>query len=103
MARCTAPVRGHRTASGAAACPACGGGYGRYSSRPSYYRPAYEPRSGGGGTSSGGGSSRSSRPSWSPGGSVVTYTPAEVRSLTPVSRRVEERARAYPDLRDVFL
>jgi hypothetical protein len=26
-----------------------------------------------------------------------------VRSLTPVRRAVEERARAYPDLRDVFL
>lgn len=101
MARCTAPVRGHRTASGAAACPACGG-YGRYSSQ-SYYPRAYEPRSGGAGTSGGGGSSRRSRPSWSPSSSTVTYTPAEVRSLTPVRRTVEERARAYPDLRDVFL
>lgn len=103
MARCTAPVRGHRTASGAAACPACGGGYRGYSSR-SYYPSAYEPRGGGslrGG--GGGGSSRSSRPSWSPSSSTVTYTPAEVRSLTPVRRTVEERARAYPDLRDVFL
>lgn len=102
MARCTAPVRGHRTASGAAACPACGSSYGRYSSR-SYYPSAYEPRSGGGGTSGGSGSSRGSRPRWSPGSSTVTYTPAEVRSLTPVRRTVEERARAHPDLRDVFL
>lgn len=107
MAKCTAPVRGHRTASGAAACPACGRGYGRYSSRS--YSPTYEPRSGGGlrsggsGTSGGGGSGRSSRPSWSPRSSAVIYTPAEVRSLTPVRRTVEERARAYPDLRDVFL
>lgn len=53
--------------------------------------------------SSGGGSSRSSRPSWSSSSSTVTYTRAEVRSLTPVRRTVEERARAYPDLRDVFL
>lgn len=53
--------------------------------------------------SGGGGSSRSSRPSWSPSSSTVTYTPAEVRSLTPVRRTVEERARAFPDLRDVFL
>lgn len=108
MARCTAPVEGHRTASAAASCPACGGRYGRYSSR-SYYPSTYEPRSGGGlrsggaGTGGGGGSSRSSRPSWSPSSSTVTYTPAEVRSLTPVRRKVEERARAYPDLRDVFL
>jgi TIR domain len=108
MSRCTAPVRGHRTASGAAACPACGGGYGRYggyggySPRP-YYPPAYEPRSGGGGTSSRGGSSRSARPSWSSSNSTVNYTPVEVRSLTPIRRTVEERARAYPDIRDVFL
>lgn len=104
MARCTAPVRGHRTASGAAACPVCGSRYGRYSSR-SYYPSAYEPRSGGGGggTSGGGVSSRSSRPSWSPSSSTVTYTPSEVRSLTPVRRIVEERARDYPDLRDLFL
>lgn len=101
MGRCTAPIRGHRTASGAAACPVCGG-YRRYSSR-SYYPSAYEPRSGGGGTSSGGGSGRSSRPSWSSSSSAVTYTPAEVRSLTPVRRTVEERTRAYPDLRDIFL
>lgn len=32
MARCTAPVYGHRTASGAAACPACGGRYSSYGS-----------------------------------------------------------------------
>lgn len=96
-------MRGHRTASGRAACPACGGGgYGRYSTR-SYYPSAYEPRSGGGGTSGGSGSSKGSRPSWSPGSSTVIYTPAEVRSLTPVRRTVEERARAHPDLRDVFL
>ncbi len=41
--RCTAPVRGHRTASGRAACPACGGGsrgYGGYVVlRPSSTRP----------------------------------------------------------------
>jgi hypothetical protein len=102
MARCTAPVQGHRTASGRAACPACGGGYGRYSSR-SYYEPPYRPRSVGGGTSSGGGSGRNARPSWSPSSSAVIYTPAEVRSLTPLRRTVEERARAQPELRDAFL
>jgi hypothetical protein len=32
----------------------------------------------------------------------VSYTPAEVRALTPVRRSVENRA-ALPDLRDVFL
>jgi len=33
----------------------------------------------------------------------VTYTPAEVRALTPVRRTVELRARQDPDLCDVFL
>lgn len=100
MARCTAPVYGHRTASGAAACPACGSRYGRYSgsgygsySSPSYYSPS---------GSSGGGSSSSERPRWSRVDSSVLYTPAEVRALTPVRRSVEDRA-ALPDLRDVFL
>src|SRR3546814_1036356 len=104
MARCTAPVYGHRTASGRAACPACGGGYrgyggyGSYSS-PSYYSPS---ESGGGGRSSVGGSSSSGRPRWSRAGSSVVYTPAEVRALTPVRESVEKRA-SLPDLRDVFL
>lgn len=102
MARCTAPVQGHRTASGRAACPVHGGGggYGSYSSR-SYYPPISPPRSSGAVRSSASGSS-SARPSWSSGSSSVTYTPAEVRALTPVRRKVEERA-ALPELRDVFL
>ena len=36
MARCTAPVEGHRSASAAAACPACCSRYGRYSGYSSY-------------------------------------------------------------------
>ena len=101
MARCTAPVRGHRTASGAAACPACGGG-SRGSGFSSYrsYSPPYSSVTSGGGRSSTGRSS--SRPSWSRGGSPVTYTPAEVRTLTPVRESIESR-RYVPELRDVFL
>jgi hypothetical protein len=105
MARCTAPVRGHRTASGAAACPACGGryrGYGSYSPYSPSYSRSYSPSgSSGGGRSSGGGSG-SGRPRWSRAGSSVAYTPAEVRALTPVRDSVEKRA-PLPDLRDVFL
>jgi hypothetical protein len=107
MARCTAPTRGHRTASAAADCPACGGRYGgRYSSRSSY--GSYSPPSyssswtSGSGRSSGGGSSRTARPRWSPAGSSVAYTPAEVQTLTPIRETVEKRA-PLPDLRDVFL
>jgi hypothetical protein len=106
MARCTAPLRGHRSASAAADCPACGSRYGRYggysgvgsSSSPSYSSTG----STGGGRISGGGSGSSARPRWSPAGSSVAYTPAEVRALTQIRRSVEERA-PLPDRRDVFL
>ncbi len=100
MARCTAPVRGHRTASGRANCPACGGRYGGYRSY-SYrsYSPSVSSRVG---RSSGGGSGSSARPRWSRAGSSVAYTSAEVRALTPVRESVEKRA-SLPDLRDIFL
>jgi len=102
MARCTAPVRGHRTASAAAACPACSSrysGYRSYSYSPSSYSPS---GSSGGARSSVGGSGRSARPRWSRAGSSLVYTPAEVRTLTPLRENVEKRA-SMPDLRDVFL
>jgi hypothetical protein len=105
MTRCTAPSRGHRTASGRAECPACGGrsrysGYGGY--EPSSYRS--DPSSGGnGGGRSVGGSGSSARPRWSRASSSVAYTPAQVQSLTPIRETVETRAAEQPDLRDVFL
>jgi TIR domain len=107
MARCTAPVRGHRTASAAADCPACGGRYGRYGGGYSSYGPYSSPSyaslgSSGVGRSSGGGSSSSARPRWSRAGSSLAYTPAEVRALTPIRDSVERRV-PLPDLRDVFL
>jgi TIR domain len=106
MSRCTAPVQGHRTASGAAACPVCGGrNYGyRSSPRPSYSSSGYAPRSGGGGGTSGGGGSvgNSTRPRWSPSNSSVTYTPDQVRALIPYRRKVELRGQ-QPELRDLFL
>lgn len=97
MARCTAPRYGHRTASGAAACPACGSRYRSYNSSPSYqsYTPSYSST----GSSSG---SRSIKPRWSRAGSSVFYTTAEVRTLTPVRENIEKRI-SVPDLRDVFL
>lgn len=106
MARCTAPVNGHRTASGAANCPACGGRYGGYRSYSSYASPSYSsyspPRSSSYGRSSGGSSGRSSRARWSPAGSSVAYSSAEVKALTPVRESVEKQP-PLPDLRDVFL
>lgn len=100
MSRCTAPVQGHRTASGAANCPACAGrsrgyGYGGYSGYGSSASPSYY-------SSSSSGAGRSVRPRWSPGGSALVYTPAQVLALTPVRNSVEIMARR-PELRDVFL
>ncbi|OYY33402.1 MAG: TIR domain protein [Polaromonas sp. 39-63-25] len=103
MARCTAPVRGHNSSAAAAACPAC-------SSRSSYryggYGSSYSSSGSTGSGYSGGGSGRSSgssRPRWSRAGSSVSYTSAQVQSLTPIRQTVETRAAAQPDLRDVFL
>ncbi|WP_224484692.1 toll/interleukin-1 receptor domain-containing protein [Robertkochia aurantiaca] len=101
MARCTAPRNGHRTASGRANCPACGGRNRGYSSYPTYTSPypysSYNTRSS---SSSGGGSKRKAR--WSSINSTVLYTPSEIRTLTPIRENVEKRA-DLPDLRDVFL
>ncbi len=99
MARCTAPVNGHRTASGAAACPACSSrsrSYGSYS-----YSSYSTPYSSSG--SRGGGAGSSARPRWSRPGSSMSYTPAQVQSLTPIRQTAETRAAEQPDLRDVFL
>lgn len=107
MPRCTAPVLGHRTASGRAACPACGGGgrgYGGYGGYGSYSSPSYSSPTAisGSSRSSGGGSGSSARPRWSRPGSSVVYTPAQVLALTPVRNSIESLAK-LPDLRDVFL
>lgn len=105
MARCTAPVNGHRTASGAAACPVCSSrsrGYGSYSSYSAPFSSSGSSGSSWGGRSSVGESGSSVRPRWSRAGSSVVYTSAEVRTLTPVRENVEKRA-SVPDLRDVFL
>lgn len=110
MARCTAPVHGHRTASGRANCPACGGRYGGYKPYSYHSYPSYSPSnsssypsagSSGGGRSSGGGSNRSTRPRWSRSGSSQWYTPEEVRALALVRENVEKQGSL--DLRDVFL
>lgn len=98
MARCTAPVHGHRTASGRAACPVCGGSYRSYGGYGSYSNPSYSPPR----SSVGSGSSSSVRPRWSRAGSSVMYTSAEVRTLTPVRESIEKRT-PLPDPRDIFL
>lgn len=101
MVRCTAPVRGHSSASAAANCPACRGG--RYGGYNSYSFPSYSSSlTSGGNRSSGGSSVRSSKPSWSGKDSPILYTLEQVRTLTPVRNNVEILANK-PDLRDVFL
>ena len=108
MARCTAPVHGHRTASGAASCPACAG-RSRYSSSSrydygSYSTPSYHSSGSSRGQSSGGGSGRrTAKPRWSAAGSSAWYTPEQVQALTPIRENVENLAATQPDLRDVFL
>ncbi|WP_373878778.1 toll/interleukin-1 receptor domain-containing protein [Maricaulis virginensis] len=113
MARCTAPVQGHRSASAAAACPACRGRTSRYSSYSPYSSSYSSPYSfSGGGSSSrstGGGSggstgrsSGSSKPRWSPSGSSAIYTEQQVRALEPVRTQIEKRE-IQQEPRDVFL
>lgn len=102
MVRCTAPVRGHSSASAAANCPACRGGYRGYNS----YSPSYSSilnSTGSSNTTTSGSSSSSSKPRWSKSTSPVIYTSAEIRTLTPIRNKVEEITVAKPDLRDVFL
>ncbi|KHL01611.1 TIR domain protein [Sinomonas humi] len=102
MTGCTAPVHGHKTASGAAACPV----HGRRGSFSYSYRPSYIPNYTlpGGGVSGGStsGSSRTARPRWSPSNSSVAYTPAQVRALTPIREHIETQG-TVPDRWDVFL
>ena len=104
MARCTAPSRGHRTPSGAANCPKCGGrnrGYGGFDG--GYGSSPYPPlTSSGGSRRSTGGSRGSSRPRWSRAGSSAVYTAAQIQTLTPYRRSVEVRETVL-NLWDIFL
>lgn len=105
MAGCTAPVRGHRSASAIANCPACRHRTGRFSgyrSYDSYSTPYSSSSSSNGGGRAAGGSGTRARPRWSPAGSSAYYTPTEVAALTPVRKSVESLPEV-PDLRDVFL
>lgn len=104
MAGCTAPIKGHRTASGRANCPVCGGGgYGNYFFYPTYSSTHSSPYS----SSASSSRSRSSgqakiKARWSSRSSTILYSPAEIRTLTPVRENIEKRSE-LPDLRDVFL
>ncbi|MBL7707267.1 MAG: toll/interleukin-1 receptor domain-containing protein [Taibaiella sp.] len=104
MTRCTAPRNGHRTASGAANCPACSS---RSSYSSSYSYPSYNNTYSSGSSSRPTGNYNSSKgrtqkARWSSSGSSIYYTQAEINALTPIRKVVEQRA-AKPDLRDIFL
>lgn len=103
MARCTAPVRGHSSAAAREACPACSSRYSGY--RSSYGYGSSYSTAGASDSRIGSVSGRSGglRPRWARVGSSVSYTPAEVASLTPVREAVERKAAEKPDLRDCFL
>lgn len=102
MARCTAPVYGHRTASARENCPACGGRYRGYNSYSAYSSPNSSSSSSSSVSRSSGSGQIRTKARWSSAGSTILYTPAEIRTLTPVRENVEKRS-DLPDLRDVFL
>ena len=103
MARCTAPVNGHRTASAAANCPACGSRYNRsYNSYSSYSSPYSSSSSYSSGSRNSSSGQTKTKARWSSAGSTILYTPTEIRTLTPVRENVEKRSN-LSDLRDVFL
>jgi hypothetical protein len=110
MSGCTAPVYGHRTASGAANCPACRS-RSYYRSPSSYSPPTGSSWSSGGGAPSGGSSSGQSPGGSSGGGKsrrlrgggAASYTAAEWRTIEPLARQAEEQAREHPERRDLFL
>lgn len=103
MAQCTAPVNGHRSADARANCPVCGrrGGYSSYNgySGNSDYSRSYSSPSKNRPVSSSSGNKI--RAKWSSAGSTILYTPAEIKTLTPLRNEVEKRATA--DLKDIFL
>jgi len=95
MSRCTAPVNGHRTASGREACPACGGfsrNYNSYSRTSYTYPKNYSSNS----------SQYKTKARWSTSTSTILYTPKEIRTLTPIRENLEKKSQ-LPDLRDIFL
>lgn len=100
MARCTAPIKGHRTASGRASCPVCGSGYQGYSFYSSY-SSSYHSSTSNLKNNSYKGKTRK-KASWSPASSTILYTDSEIRTLTPVRENVVKRSEVL-DMRDVFL
>lgn len=106
MAKCTAPIYGHRSASAAANCPACSSRSRGYSGYGSYSNSSYDYYNSGNTYISSGNynlsKGRTHKARWSKPGSNIYYTPAEINALTPVRKIVEQKTDKI-DLRDVFL
>lgn len=104
MAKCTAPVYGHRSSAAAANCPACGGRARYRSSYSSYGGSSYGAGSGSTygspypSSSFSGSTSRRTRT-----GKSVSYSSSEWRSVEPYAEKAAEQARTHPDRRDLFL
>lgn len=100
MAQCTAPIRGHRSAAAAAACPVCGKRR-RWNSYPSYqttgtFSSEYSS------LPSNGTNTMKKRAKWSPAGSTVLYTSAQITTLTPVRNNIIKQKKTL-DKYDLFL
>lgn len=67
--------------------------YSSFLSTPSYSSSSRSSNSGG---------QTKIKAKWSSPSSTILYTPAEIRTLSPVRKNVERRSE-HPDLRDVFL
>lgn len=106
MAQCTAPIKGHRTESGRLNCPVCG----RLGTRRSYYRGfshySYSPSSSTSASSTPNpantNESEKRKAKWSPKDSSVLYTPAEIRTLTPIRKTIVKQPKSA-DKYDLFL
>lgn len=106
MAKCTAPIYGHRTESERLNCPVCGKLGGRisynlpkgYTPYASYYSPSSSSTTDTSRLSNG----VKKKAKWSPAGSTVLYTPAEIRTLAPIRENIVKQPNA-PEKYDLFL
>lgn len=100
MAQCTAPIDGHRTASGAANCPACRGSRSRgYSTSSAYSSPPRRSST----VSHTPSAIRSSNSRQTRSGKSVFYSPAEWQQIEPFTKEAHTQANNHPERRDLFL
>jgi hypothetical protein len=93
MARCTAPVKGHHSASAAANCPVCrykSYGYSSYPSNyTSYKSPSISNINSASSVNYNISKGRTIKPLWSNSKSSIYYTLSEVRTLTPIEKMLK--------------